>query len=73
MAMLQTMTKGAGEPKGSPAGKAAPADKAAAGKTSPEAIKAHMAFLADDAIAIRKQSKAHKAGALQARGGINPM
>ena len=40
MAMLQTMTKGAGEPKGSPAGKAAPADKAPAGKTSPEAIRA---------------------------------
>ena len=40
MAMLKTMTKEAGEPKGSPAGKAAPADKAPAGKTSPEAIRA---------------------------------
>ncbi len=39
MAMLQSITKEAGEPKGSPAGKAAPADKAA-GKTSPEAIRA---------------------------------
>ena len=38
MAMLKTMTKEAGEPKGSPAGKAAPAK--AAGKTSPEAIRA---------------------------------
>jgi len=38
MAMLQTTTKIAGEPKGSPAGKAAPAK--AAGKTSPEAIRA---------------------------------
>lgn len=37
MAMLQTTTKQAGEPKGSPAGKAAPAS---AGKTSPEAIRA---------------------------------
>ena len=35
MAMLKTMTKEAGEPKGSPAGKAAPQ-----GKTSPEAIRA---------------------------------
>ncbi len=35
--------------------------------------RARLRFLADDAIAIRKQSKAHKAGALQARGGINPM
>ena len=42
MAMLQSITKDAGEPKGSPAGKAAPADKAPAGKTSPEAIKAGM-------------------------------
>jgi hypothetical protein len=40
MAMLQTTTKQAGEPKGSPAGKAAPADKAPPGKTSPEAIRA---------------------------------
>ena len=40
MAMLQTTKKEAGEPKGSPAGKAAPADKAPAGKTSPEAIRA---------------------------------
>lgn len=40
MAMLQTMTKEAGAPKGSPAGKAAPAGKAPAGKTSPEAIRA---------------------------------
>jgi len=40
MAMLKTTTKEAGEPKGSPAGKAAPADKAPAGKTSPEAIRA---------------------------------
>ena len=40
MAMLKTMTKEAGEPKGSPAGKAAPAEKAPAGKTSPEAIRA---------------------------------
>ena len=38
MAMLQTTTKQAGEPKGSPAGKAAPANDA--GKTSPEAIRA---------------------------------
>ena len=35
MAMLKTITKDAGEPKGSPAGKAAPA-----GKTSPDAIRA---------------------------------
>lgn len=42
MAMLKTTTKDAGEPKGSPAGKAAPADKAPAGKTSPEAIRAGM-------------------------------
>ena len=40
MAMLKTTTKEAGEPKGSPAGKAAPDDKAPAGKTSPEAIRA---------------------------------
>ena len=40
MAMLKTMTKEAGEPKGSPAGKAALAEKAPAGKTSPEAIRA---------------------------------
>ena len=42
MAMLKTTTKEAGEPKGSPAGKAAPGRKApaAASKTSPEAIRA---------------------------------
>jgi len=40
MAMLQTMTKEAGAPKGSPAGKAAPAGKKPGGKTSPDAIRA---------------------------------
>ncbi len=41
MAMLQTTTKQAGEPKGPPAGKDAPA-KGATSKTSPEAIRAGM-------------------------------
>ena len=40
MAMLQTTTKQAGEPKGPPAGKAAPAKGSS--KTSPEAIRAGM-------------------------------
>lgn len=54
MAMLKTMTKEAGEPNGSPAGKAAPADKAPAGKTSPEAIRAGMHLQPKEAAQLDK-------------------
>jgi len=49
MAMLKTMTKEAGEPKGSPAGKAAPA-----GKTSPEAIRAGLHLQPKEAAQLDK-------------------
>ncbi len=55
MAMLKTMAKEAGEPKGSPAGKAAPADKAPAGKTSQEAIKEQMRMQEEQQARARKR------------------